>query len=796
MPYPARTIMMGCVAGQFVPIPDWFAQDNEDCGIAVADLTGDGTLDVVVLKVDNPAGQNTGNYRIGHGLAADGTVGEWGPWLEVPDWWGWENQGAGIALGDLNGNGRPDLVVFLVDNPAGQNQGYYRIGRDLAPDGTVTGGWTAWQQVPDWFGWENQGADICMTRLDGQPVLVVMTVDNPDAQNSGQFRLAKGLAADCSVAEWTPWVAIPDWWGWENQGAGLTVADLDGDGRPELIVFAIDNPQGENGGVYTVGWGLDGSGHCVDGWSRWSRVPDWGFWENQGAAVAVLPHADGAPRMVLCAIDNPEGVNAGYLRVLDVETDLTNAATEGTWRILDFGTEINPVHAALLYTGDVLFFAGSGNDPDRLNAHDFRTRVWHYPNPGLDAPATPIDLFCTGQAFLPDGRLLAVGGTKQYDPFYGLRDALLFDPRTLTWNAQPDMSYGRWYPTLAALKTGEVVAVSGLGDEGFLSETPELFDPETLTWSTLPVPGPIPMYAHLVLLADGRVFYTGGQYGTDNGMRPSIWDTATGAVTEVPGLFDPESRNQSTSVLLPPAQSQQVMLLGGGFVDPHGPGRATADTRIADLAAAAPAYRAGPPMMHARMHVCAVILPDRTVLAAGGSAMEEMADMVPPHAEIYDPVAGTWSATAPQRVARLYHSVALVTPDGKVVTAGSNPMRKTEELRIEVFWPPYLFKGSRPEFEMSTVALEYGAELTLTTTAAVREVSLMHPTSCTHSCDNNQRLIDLPITPAAPGTLTVAMPSNPALAPPGWYLLVVVDANGIPSTGRWLRLNPATPSPV
>ncbi|WP_460719311.1 galactose oxidase-like domain-containing protein [Nocardia heshunensis] len=785
------------MAAQFVPIPDWFSQDNQDCGIAVADLSGNGTLDIVVLMVDNPPGQNSGNYRVGHALAADGTVGQWGPWLQVPDWWGWENQGAGIAIGDLSGNGRPDLVVFLVDHPQGGDHGYFRIGRDLAADGTVTGGWTPWQEIPDWYGWENQGADICLTHLDGQPVLVVMTVDNPVGQNSGQFRLGKGITADGTVAEWTPWVAIPDWWGWENQGAGMTIADLDGDGRPELIVFTIDHPQNGNAGLYTIGWGLDGTGHCVDGWSRWSHVPDWGFWENEGAAVALLPGgAGGLPRLVVCAIDHPQGGNAGYLRVLDLETDLATAPTQGTWRILDFGTEINPVHTALLHTGDVLFFAGSGNDPDRLNAHDFRTRVWHYPNPGLAAPATPIDMFCSGQAYLPDGRLLAAGGTGQYDPFFGLRDALLFDPATLAWETQPDMTAGRWYPTLAALKTGAVVAVSGLGTDGFLSETPELFDPATLTWSKLPVPGPIPTYAHLILLADGRVFYTGGQFGTNNGMHPSIWDTATGAVTEVDGLYDPESRSQSTSVLLPPAQAQRVMLLGGGTVDPHGPGMASADTQIVDLTAAAPAYKPGPPMAYPRMHVCAVILPDRTVLASGGSGMEEMADAVPPNGELYDPVAGTWSPTAPQRVARLYHSVALVTPDGKVVTAGSNPLRKTEELRIEMFWPPYLFKGARPEFEMSVGTVEYGAPVSLTTTAAVREVSLMHPTSCTHSCDNNQRLIDLPFTTTAPGTLSMSMPTNPALAPPGWYLVVVVDTDGIPSTGHWLQLNPATPGPV
>ena len=96
------------------------------------------------------------------------------------------------------------------------------------------------------------------------------------------------------------------------------------------------------------------------------------------------------------------------------------------------------------------------------------------------------------------------------------------------------------------------------------------------------------------------------------------------------------------------------------------------------------------------MHLSAVILPDRTVLATGGSAMEEMAHGAPDHAQIYRPATGTWTHTAQSRVARLYHSVALLTADGKVITAGSNPARQTEELRIEMYWPPYLFQPHGP----------------------------------------------------------------------------------------------------
>nr|WP_246461079.1 galactose oxidase early set domain-containing protein [Nocardia transvalensis] len=146
--------------------------------------------------------------------------------------------------------------------------------------------------------------------------------------------------------------------------------------------------------------------------------------------------------------------------------------------------------------------------------------------------------------------------------------------------------------------------------------------------------------------------------------------------------------------------------------------------------------------------------------------------------------------TAQQRVARLYHSVALLTPDGKVITAGSNPQRKTEELRIEVFWPPYLFHGPRPDLQLAATTTTYGATLDATVTGAPRDACLIHPTSCTHSSNNDQRLVDLPFTSPTPGTITLTMPSTPALAPPGWYLLFVVDTEGVPSSGRWIQLGP------
>ena len=164
-------------------------------------------------------------------------------------------------------------------------------------------------------------------------------------------------------------------------------------------------------------------------------------------------------------------------------------------------------------------------------------------------------------------------------------------------------------------------------------------------------------------------------------------------------------------------------------------------------------------------------------------------------AEIYHPDAGstpgTWSMAAKSRVARLYHSVALLMPDGKVITSGSNPQRKTEELRIEAFWPPYLFVGNRPRCTPAETEIHYGG----TPTAAVpnpgqiSSVCLIRPGATTHSTDGEQRLVDLPHQPAGPSQIGLQLPPDPRIAPPGWYMLFAVSAGGVPSSAAWVHLS-------
>jgi hypothetical protein len=142
----------------------------------------------------------------------------------------------------------------------------------------------------------------------------------------------------------------------------------------------------------------------------------------------------------------------------------------------------------------------------------------------------------------------------------------------------------------------------------------------------------------------------------------------------------------------------------------------------------------------------------------------------------------------------------VLLPDGRVVAAGGNPEGgsqvaweppdEEEELRLEVFSPPYLFKGPRPEITGAPQAAAHGETITVDTPQAggIRWASLVRNGVTTHSFDSEQRLVDLEIAGRAAGSLQVTVPANPNLAPPGWYMLFLVDQAGIPSVASWVRL--------
>ena len=803
----------------FNEVPDWFSHENQGGGIAVADLAGGGSQDLVITMVDSPAGVNRGLYRVGRALDGAGAVtGGWTPWIDIPDWFSDQNQGLAVAVADLDSDGVQDLIVAMVDSPPGANRGLFRIGHGLDANGVVGGEWTPWIDIPNWFSWENQGIAVTVTPADGQGSrdLIVFTIDNGPDLNRGIYQIGRGLAADGTVDAWTGWVDVPDWFSWENAGCGVAVTEGVGAGR-DLVIFQIDNAVGQNQAFYRIGKSLDAGGPAQADWQRWMGVPGWFSWENSGGGIAVA-RLGGSRQLLAFMIDDPPGVNAGLYEVLPLDPD---PARDGAWELLPFLSGVLAVHTALLPSGKVLFFAGSGSSAVRFDSPlfgdeaegIFTSVVWDPPGNQFTHPATlrtangtPFDFFCGGDAFLPDGRMLSAGGTLDYNPFKGRNDAAIFDFTTESWSFAAPMAHGRWYPTLTALADGRVLATTGLNENGDgHNQQLEFYSADTNAWTAKGFvdgfPG-LPLYAHLFLLADGRIFFSGGRMDDPLDVQPCVFDLAQTPVPTdaVPDLLEPDFRNQSASVLLPPAQDQRVMVIGGGPVGKQDQTDATGAVSIADLTEADPHYVAATPMGLPRLHLNAVLLPDRTVFVSGGSLKQEDQPLARLEGEIYDPATDNWTLTAPATVPRLYHSTAVLLPDARVVAAGGNPEGgsqvawippdEEEEMRLEVFSPPYLFKGPRPTITAAPNQATYGQTVTIGTpqSPTIQSVSLVRNGVTTHSFDSEQRLVDLPITGRAAATIQVAVPANPNLAPPGWYMIFLVDTDGVPSVATWTQI--------
>lgn len=504
------------------------------------------------------------------------------------------------------------------------------------------------------------------------------------------------------------------------------------------------------------------------------------------------------------------------------------AVAQGSWQVLPFDSEVLAVHAVLLPNGKVLFAAGSGNSAFRFADPNFGNtalRFWTSvvwdptlsPPSGQDTnffhPATPrnaqnkvLDFFCGGETPLDDGRVLATGGTLAYPVggkgFAGRPDTLVFSPESQQWTVVRPMAHGRWYPSVITLGDGRTLAGAGLDEASGRNVTVESFFAAADFWQPLAMPagfGGLPLYAHLYLLRDGSVFYAGGHMD-DSPAAPLRLDLARNpaTVTPVGGLSRLDARDQCASVLLPPAQAQRVMIIGGA----PGPNDAIADVDVIDFTEPQPTYRPVAAMNVPRKHPNATLLPDRTVLVTGGSQRNEEAPRATNHAEIFDPQRPElgWTQLAAASVVRMYHSVALLLPDARVITAGGNPAQghqvaweppdPNEELHLEIFSPPYLSRGPRPTIDAVPTEWRYGQTVDITTPGAggIRWVSLIRPGATTHSFNTSQRLVDLPITTQAGGTVQIQVTGEPNLAPPGWYMLFLTDHDGVPSVARWVHL--------
>jgi hypothetical protein len=482
---------------------------------------------------------------------------------------------------------------------------------------------------------------------------------------------------------------------------------------------------------------------------------------------------------------------------------MAQASVQGQWSTLNYSMTINPIHVALMHNGKILVVTGSGNCPPSqsgcpsgppFNGSNHAGAVVVDPvAKNITQLSVNWDMFCNSMTMLSDGRVLIAGGTIAYDPFLGIQKASIFDPSNNSFTDVQNMAHGRWYPTVMLLNDGRVMVFSGQDENGNSNVTSEFYTVGSGWSSPVSAGWTPPQYPRLHLLPDGKVFFSGWT-PTSYLFNPSNQSWSTVANTRFGG-----TRTYGSSVLLPltPANNYdpKVFILGGGTAP-------TSTTELIDLGSSSPAWNWGPDMSQPRIEMDAVILPTGKVLALGGSANDEDASTASLNADLYDPASNSFSSAGANKYARLYHSVALLLPDATVWIAGSNPSRGTWESHMENYQPAYLFNSdgslaTRPSIASAPSNITWGGQFTVSTpdAANISQAVLVRPGSSTHSFDMDQRLVGMNFS-AGSGSLTITAPPNSNIAPPGYYMLFLINNNGVPSVASFVLLGSSGSNPA
>src|ERR1044071_4117301 len=350
------------------------------------------------------------------------------------------------------------------------------------------------------------------------------------------------------------------------------------------------------------------------------------------------------------------------------------------------------------------------------------------------------------------------------------------------------MAYDRWYPTVTALPDGRMLVTGGEIDcDGCEAVIPEVYSPPTNSWTSLSGASlSVPYYPHMFVVPDGRVLNT----STAEAPVPT---RALNIQTQTWTMVDESTPDGGSAVMYRPGK----ILKTGTSTDPSAAIRASASTAyVLDMTQESPAWAQVPSMNFPRTFHTMVLLPDGNVLVTNGGQTTSVSDVgdAVQHAELWVPETQQFTKLASMVTPRLYHSTALLLPDGRVLVAGGggyqNFQASTDQLSAEIYEPPYLFKGARPMITAAPTAVPYAKDFSLATPDAshIQSVVLLRLGAVTHALDQNQRYVPLTFHQAANG-LTVQSPSTAQLAPPGYYMLFIVTSNGVPSVASIIKVH-------
>ncbi len=412
--------------------------------------------------------------------------------------------------------------------------------------------------------------------------------------------------------------------------------------------------------------------------------------------------------------------------------------------------------------------------------------IWDYQQNVSTAVPTNVDLFCSGHAELADGRLLIVGGYGDGTGNIGIANAEIFDPSNNSWTAVPNMKYKRWYPTATTLSDGRILVTAGWQTTSHTNAgIPEIYDPATNTWTQLNnANNPFETYPFIFLLPDGRIIHVGGsEYATDT----DVLDLST----QTWSVLDSRIIDGGSAVMYQPNK----IVKAGSASDSQNTGPSSNTTYVLDLTQPNPAWQQVPSMSYPRTYLNLTSLPDGSVLATGGETDKNGGNIANAvyTAELWSPQTQTWSTMAAMHTPREYHSTALLLPDGRVVESGMGADfgNVPDEQSAEFFSPPYLFKGPRPTITQAPSQVHYGTVFSISTpdAANISKAVLIRLGAVTHFFNENTYYVPLTFQ-AGSGTLNITAPVDGRLAPPGYYMLFIVNSNGVPSIAPIVQVGP------
>jgi hypothetical protein len=448
-----------------------------------------------------------------------------------------------------------------------------------------------------------------------------------------------------------------------------------------------------------------------------------------------------------------------------------NPAVVGSWSSV-VNIPAVAVNLVLLKNNKVLFYQ-DGASPT----------VWDYVNGTFTGVPTTANLFCSGHALFADGRVLVVGGWGGGDSD-GIANAEIFDPSNNSWTAVPNMSYRRWYPTATTLSDGTIMVTAGWQTGPHANAgIPEIYNSTTNTWTKLTLANnPFETYPFLYQLSDGRVIHVGNsEYATVT----DILDLTT----QTWSVVDPNIVDGASCAMYLPGK----IMKAGTATDSQGSGPSAKTTYVLDTTVATPAWQQTPSMAYSRSFLNLPVLPDGTVLAIGGETDKNGGNIANAvyQAELWSPQTETWTTMTAMHTPREYHATAILLPDARVLVSGMGADfgNVPNETNAEFYSPPYLFKGARPSITQAPAQISYGTNFFVSTpdAATITTVVLIRTGAVTHFFDQNTRYVPLTFQQTA-GGLTLSAPASANFAPPGYYMLFIVNSSGIPSIAPFVQL--------